>query len=422
MQEYLTDEIIKEAIKINRQGRLLKRESYTLEFKQAFDWSNRASRAKYVKSIAAFANNKGGLLVFGISDSPRTILGLESIFIDLDDSELSQFISQYLSPTPYYERREIELNGNRVGALYVYPSLNKPLVCIKDYDNILSEGTIYFRYNSRNSKIKSGDLITLIRKAKEEETTKWMELFAKVSSAGIENVGIFNTTSGEIKTSAGNRFIIDDRLLKNLKLLDKYSIQEEGAEAVRIIGNIDEAGTVINRPFAIHDDDILNAFLNEETVQQPIEFVESICYQSSGIFPSRYFIQLSDLTIAQAIQKIEAVNTNTSSKNKLLKILRNEDDYLQNLKNNCSLETETATGEQRRHFYQQMIDGEELIIENEGQAKRVLEAVLNLEKDNYDGGVVKSALKVIVNRFYKTNHLRTQIRQAITYLDLIEYE
>ncbi|MEQ8906410.1 ATP-binding protein [Ekhidna sp.] len=418
MQEYLTEDMIKEAIKTRQDGTLIKRESYTLEFKETFDWTNRASRIKYLKSIAAFANNRGGLMVFGISDGPRKVVGIDNLFIDLDDSELGQFMGQYFSPTPEYERREVAIRNKKIGALYIHPAENKPVVCTKSYGDLIIEASIYYRYHSRSDKIKSGDLIYLIKQAKEDETRRWMELFSRVSTIGIQNAGIFNVQSGEIKTSAGNKFILDERLIKDLKVLDKYSLQEDGAEAVKIIGQIDEAGAVIHRSFAIHDDDILKAFLTGQVVDEPFEYLEAICYQSSGIFPARYFVNLLGVSIDDAIDRLKGVNTRTQAKSRLISLLSDEA-YLEELKNNCRLDADTATGELRREYHDNMVNGNAIEIENEGQAKRVLEAVLNLERDNYDQQVVKETLLEIVERFYATT-IRTQIRQAISYLDLLE--
>ena len=55
--------------------RVMARESGWLEFKESFNW---LSKDKYAKSMAAFANNKGGYIVFGIKDQPRELTGLQS--------------------------------------------------------------------------------------------------------------------------------------------------------------------------------------------------------------------------------------------------------------------------------------------------------------------------------------------------------
>lgn len=56
-------------------GNLRSRESNTVEFKESF---NKNSTAKYAKTMAAYANNRGGYIIFGVKDNPREIVGLKS--------------------------------------------------------------------------------------------------------------------------------------------------------------------------------------------------------------------------------------------------------------------------------------------------------------------------------------------------------
>ena len=53
--------------------RLVSRESSNLEFKLSFGWKG---LPRYLKSFAAFANMKGGYLVFGVANRPRKLVGL----------------------------------------------------------------------------------------------------------------------------------------------------------------------------------------------------------------------------------------------------------------------------------------------------------------------------------------------------------
>ena len=54
-------------------GTLKSRESATVEFKQAF---NKNSFSKYAKTMSAFANHRGGSIIFGVKDRPRMLIGL----------------------------------------------------------------------------------------------------------------------------------------------------------------------------------------------------------------------------------------------------------------------------------------------------------------------------------------------------------
>ena len=56
-------------------GTIRSRESNTVEFKQSF---NKGNTAAYAKTMAAYANNSGGYIIFGITDSPSKIVGLKN--------------------------------------------------------------------------------------------------------------------------------------------------------------------------------------------------------------------------------------------------------------------------------------------------------------------------------------------------------
>lgn len=51
------------------------RESARVEFKESF---NKGNTAKYANTMAAFANNNGGYIIFGVKDAPRFVIGLKS--------------------------------------------------------------------------------------------------------------------------------------------------------------------------------------------------------------------------------------------------------------------------------------------------------------------------------------------------------
>ena len=49
--------------------------SNRVEFKQSF---NKANTAMYAKTMASYANNSGGYIIFGIQDTPRKVIGLKN--------------------------------------------------------------------------------------------------------------------------------------------------------------------------------------------------------------------------------------------------------------------------------------------------------------------------------------------------------
>ena len=59
---------------LDDKGYIKKRESYNLEFKQNFQRDD--SFLRYIKTLVGMANNKGGMIVFGVKDSPHIPVGM----------------------------------------------------------------------------------------------------------------------------------------------------------------------------------------------------------------------------------------------------------------------------------------------------------------------------------------------------------
>ena len=70
-ESYILDNILQRK---DKKGNIIARESSEIEFKESFNFGN---MPKYSKTMAAFANNKGGYILFGIKDSPRELIGTD---------------------------------------------------------------------------------------------------------------------------------------------------------------------------------------------------------------------------------------------------------------------------------------------------------------------------------------------------------
>lgn len=161
---------------------LTSRESNGLEYKESFNWSERAD---YAKTIAAFANCKGGYLIFGVSNSPKKLVGLRSNNFDqLDEAVITGFLNSIFSPEILYEKVSLTIRETNVGLLYIHESTNKPVVSIKDAGSV-QEACIYYRYHGKTEKIKFPELQRLITEIKERETKAWQETLKKIARIGI---------------------------------------------------------------------------------------------------------------------------------------------------------------------------------------------------------------------------------------------
>ena len=72
--------------------------------------------------FAAFANNKGAYLIFGVADSPRTLKGLTEASLDqfekIDPEKISEFLLDIFSGNISWEQIIIEYKSKFFGSFF----------------------------------------------------------------------------------------------------------------------------------------------------------------------------------------------------------------------------------------------------------------------------------------------------------------
>ena len=108
----------------------LRNESLTIEYKETFNFG---SLAKYFKTLMAFANNRGGAIIFGITNSPRTIKGIDknSQFHKIDTEKIVQFMKEDMSTILDFEMDTFFVEGKELGFIKVDELKYKPVICKK---------------------------------------------------------------------------------------------------------------------------------------------------------------------------------------------------------------------------------------------------------------------------------------------------
>jgi len=214
--------------------RLVSRESGWLEFKESFNWN---SKDKYAKSLIAFANNKGGYIVFGVKDKPRDIVGLQSNnFEDVDEAKITAYLNSVFAPEIIFEKFVITVKTKKIGLLYAQQAKIKPIVCLKN-DGELREADIYYRYNARSERIKYPEIKAMFDFVKEAERKSWLEHFEKISKIGPTNAAIMDTIGGEI-TGKGGTLVIDKKLIPKLKFINEGIFKEDGKSVLKLVGDV----------------------------------------------------------------------------------------------------------------------------------------------------------------------------------------
>ena len=282
--------------------RLVSRENSRLEYKETFNWSN---RAKYAKTMAAFANHVGGFIVFGVKDSPHDLVGVNADrFEGLDPSRVAGYLNSAFAPEIDWEAFRIEIAGIQLGVLAVRPAVARPVMCIKNDGNELREADIYYRYRGRSERIRYPELQSLLVAGQERERDAWLKHLARVARIGIENVGVVDLIDGEL-SGPGGRLLVSSELLEKVQFIRDGHFTErhgDGAPALRLVrevqvvtpGSLGPVKTIV-QPLAIGEKELLRGFLRQEHPQAPTEYVKQACRESSRYMPVYHFARAAGL-------------------------------------------------------------------------------------------------------------------------------
>jgi hypothetical protein len=419
MTEILTDDWLDSFFAAADELNILKRrESHCIEFKGKFEWSAEKARANYCKTLCAFSNNKGGALIFGVEDSPHKIVGIED-YEKTDDADITNYINELFTPSINFERKEFKFRGMTLGILYAFKNKNRPIICNKDSSKTNSSD-IYYRYGAKSSKIKAGDLIKLIDEVKKEESERWMKLLENIGEIGIENTHLLDSMSGEI-ISENNTFLLDETLLDQIKIIDRYSIQKDGEPAVKIIGNIPELARVIKTNTNIYEEDIYKSYLNDISIATNEDLLKFICQKNTAYYPFYFLLTRLQLNKKESIEFLEDVKIRGSVRKSLIERIKKDTKSI-NYKNRFTIASNSQYGADRKKVLEKFIESADINIESEDNAKRTLEATFRLENGVFEFSHVKKVLYQIFEKHYpfQNGSVNYLFRDAITYLDYLE--
>jgi predicted HTH transcriptional regulator len=128
-------------------------ENFKIEFKRQF-----SGIEKIAKEMIAFANTKGGMILFGVDDD-GTIYGVESEKSEMD--LIFEAARKYCEPPIEPIVQVIELNGKDIVVAIVEESQNKPHR-LQDYKDIISrDAKVYIRVNDK-SVIASREVVKIL--------------------------------------------------------------------------------------------------------------------------------------------------------------------------------------------------------------------------------------------------------------------
>lgn len=419
--------ILNEIFKIspNDPERVISRESSWLEFKESFGW---ASISKYLKTSVAYANAKGGYIVFGIANKPHRLCGLADgnlkSFEEIDPEKMSRHFNEHFAPEVDWMIQDHELHGKAFGLLYIHEAKDKPVVCIKDAGKELKEGDIYYRYRGRSERIKYPELRAILEAKREAEQRLWMQHLKSIARIGVREAGIFDLHTGCI-TGTGGSFLIDESLLSQLAFIKEGEFSEvKGKPALKLIGHVEPlVGSVIGtdkkkilKSKGIRTADIVLGTLTQDDVPEPDEYIKQICFESTAFLPVYYFIKKSGMTPAKAVEVLEGVVSRSTTRVKLIERLKNGN--TQELKiANVSTEAASKKKKYAEDLRSKVVDAD--IIEKE--LEYCLQAIRGLTADEVksNSNYIRELLRNWFNKHYASakGSLADNLRRAICWVD-----
>ncbi|MBI4232496.1 ATP-binding protein [Candidatus Peregrinibacteria bacterium] len=301
---------------------LSNRESSQLEFKTSFDL---ASGPHYARSMAGFANNEGGFLVFGVQNAPRKVTGISrERFEAVDPVKITDLLGSYFSPEIQWDFGTIELVGVTIGFIYTYETTEKPVVATKTSGREIRESSVYYRYRGKTTFIGYPELREIIEQRLDRERKAWLQHLQTIGKSGPTRVGIIDTVQGKV-FGAGAPFLIDEKLLRQLKFVRQGSFKETGGTpSLRLIGDLRAVEGVSVEKIVhtgIHYDDLVTAFL----AQRPLDkedgksYLIECAHQTTPFTPVLYFCSQAGLTREQAVSLLEAERTSLRYTTRYLK-------------------------------------------------------------------------------------------------------
>jgi len=400
-------------LQTNDSGYIRRRESSILEFKANF---NLGQLSNYAKTMAAFANNHGGAIAFGITDNPRLPQGLSNDkFFTFDPEKITNELNRTFQPEISWKMEEIEIDSKKFGFIIVDESSRKPVIAKTNKGNV-KEGGIYYRYNARSELIKYPELLNIIETIKKKERRLWLNHIQQIAHIGVESAGIFNPTDGLVKGSSG-AFIIDKTLLPHLQFIKEgHFVEKDGSPSIKLIGNAHVIGTddedldgIIGiQEKAINQNDIIVNFLSQIKVRSPQEYLKQICLESTKYLPFYYYCNLANIRL----KKFNSFLQNIQGYNQILSRLSSDSFQLSSILRN----TGTTAYNEKKNFKNQLINGNLQMPNDRIRLLYLLSVLRSLQ--NVD--IIRETLLEIYKKPIRKIGVIADFRLAVCYLDYLE--
>lgn len=228
--------------------RVSSREGKHREFKQHL---NQREVSRYTKALAAFSNTDGGILLFGITDAPRSIVGVDPAAFP-DEAQWSDWLRRDFAPEINFGIREYQIGGRTLMAIGVNRGRDRPFTCLRDSshdrevggrprtETLTQRGMIYYRQAGQTRPIYHPELREILDRRDSEKLQSFLQNLKIISEVGPEKVGIVDVTRGAVHGEA-TRLYVSRETARNLNFIERgrfVESEDEGDPAYLVIGNV----------------------------------------------------------------------------------------------------------------------------------------------------------------------------------------
>lgn len=205
---------------------------------------------RYGKTLAAFSNTDGGVIVFGVADNPRSIVGVDGAFPD--EANWANSLRNAFAPEIDFSVREYTVSGRTVVAIGVDRGRDLPIICLRDSsverivnrrpksEPLLQQGAIYYRQAGQTRPIYHLELRTMLERRDADRLAAFMQNLRIISEVGPDKIGILDMSKG---TAQGNatRLYLSRETARHLNFIERGRFVEsvdEGDPAYMVIGSV----------------------------------------------------------------------------------------------------------------------------------------------------------------------------------------
>ena len=415
---------------------LITGETTEVEFKANFH-SQTNKWDEYGRTIAGFANNLGGCLVFGIDPAmPHRLTGMQNNHFEiLDCDHLASYLNSRFSPEILFRKYIHRIDQKKFGLIYVKKNYFRPVIATKTGDDgkTIRESDIFYRYEARSERIKYSELIQILDERRQREQEMWMQHLRKIVSIGVENAAIFNPDDGTVSGDKGT-FIIDSELLSKISFIREGAFQEvtgkPGIPTLKIVGDVEilAAGEIkrnsLTEKERITRRDIFEDFLLQNKPNQPRLYLEQACYEATWYLPIYYYAILAEFDVEMLKEVIESQESTGNTKKAILKRINTGDKSLfKDISGSSKSESKHTKMEYRQSFISQSFSSVSLdeISNDEQKIQYALSSLQSLKREEIDVDYIFPILHQWLDKWYFNENsesiIRTNFNKVICHLD-----